>query len=24
VADIFTKALDEGLFEKFRKSIMGW
>jgi hypothetical protein len=24
VADIFTKVLDEGLFEKFRKSIMGW
>jgi len=24
VADIFTKALDEGLFEKFRKAIMGW
>jgi hypothetical protein len=24
VADIFTKALDEGLFTKFRKRIMGW
>ncbi len=24
VADIFTKALDEGLYEKFRKAIMGW
>jgi hypothetical protein len=24
VADIFTKALDEGLFTKFRRRIMGW
>jgi hypothetical protein len=24
VADIFTKAIDEGLSEKFRKDIMGW
>jgi hypothetical protein len=24
VADIFTKALDEGLFTKFGRRIMGW
>jgi hypothetical protein len=24
VADIFTQALDEGFFTKFRRRIMGW